>query len=123
MKAILTSVLLFIGFALNGQTDARTMLLKGYKETELNQIEINDAKMYTVLKYSISKGWNFVDASSTKKTSFPVIKLTATQIENFNYLNHAIKIQQENQYFQVENTNKILVIQGIMPIIYTLKLN
>jgi hypothetical protein len=123
MKTILTCVLLFIGFALHGQTTERVLLLKGYSEEELKKVEKEDAKMYTVLKYGISKGWNFVEASAGKKNNFPTLKLTVAQMENFNYLSHGIKIQQENQYFAIENTNKILVIQGIMPIIYTLKLN
>jgi hypothetical protein len=103
-------------------SDARTKLLKGYSDEELVKLETADKDMYAILNFSIEKGYSFGLVPSKKGIVARTIKLSDAQMNNFNYLEHGIKITTENQYFLIAGTNKMLTIQGSLPIAYQLKL-
>ena len=103
-------------------SDSRTKLLKGYSDEELVKLETADKDMYAILNFSIEKGYSFGLVPSKKGIVARTIKLSDAQMNNFNYLEHGIKITTENQYFLIAGTDKMLIIQGSLPIAYQLKL-
>lgn len=123
MKIILTSFMLLLSIVSFAQTsDSRTKLLKGYSDEELVKLETADKDMYAILNFSIEKGYSFGLVPSKKGIVARTIKLSDAQMNNFNYLEHGIKITTENQYFLIAGTDKMLIIQGSLPIAYQLKL-
>ena len=123
MKIILTSLMLLLSIVSFSQTSAsRTKLLKGYSDEELVELENSDKNTYSILNYSIEKGYSFSEVPAKKGMVAKTIKLSSAQMSNFNYLEHGIKITTENQYFLIAGTNKMLTIQGSLPISYQLKI-
>ena len=120
MKYVLIfSILSFLsGSAFTQEIDAE--LSKIYSDSELVELQKNESKTYDLLKYAIGNACYLIDVPVDKKTpDFGTITLNNDSALNFQELGLSI-ITNQNQYFKVEGTDKLLVVKSTIVLNYEL---
>ena len=85
-------------------------LLKVYSEIELTLIQENEPLKYDLLVYAIDHAVYVIDFPKGKDVSIPnTISLPNT---NSSFLDLNLKIKDENQYFLIKGSDKVLVIKS-----------
>ena len=84
------------------------LLLKKFTKTELVQLKKQNPKGYEFEIYALENALDFANKSSEKKNDFPTIKLG----EKMNYLSLGLKIEDQNQYFNIEGEDRFLVVKS-----------
>ena len=101
--------LLTSSLALSQDYDNR--LLKSYLVEELTQIQTEKPADMKVLAYALENACYFSDAPKGKDLAgIQSIKLTGTEVPC--YVDLGLKILDQNQYFMIEGTSKMLVVKS-----------
>lgn len=91
--------------------DYDSRLLKSYSADELTQIQTETPADIYVLAYGLENACYFSEYPKGKEMpEIPTIKLTGTEVPC--YVDLGLKIQDQNQYFKVEGTTKMLVVKS-----------
>ncbi|MCH2224641.1 MAG: hypothetical protein MK066_07710 [Crocinitomicaceae bacterium] len=91
--------------------DVDNRLLERYSKSELETMKENDREEYNLLIYAIDNGIYVIDNPTQKEVSFPVI--TVADIENIpSFLELDIEIKDQNQYFKISGSDKLLVVKS-----------
>ena len=109
----LTLLLLFFTFfsiiSFSQTVDQR--LEKKYSKKEINQMIQDNPNQYHLLVYALDNACYTIDQPKDKNLSeFPTISVDIKSPLNF--LNLGLEIKDQNQYFFIKGTNKLLVVKS-----------
>jgi len=113
MKKIILTLAIAIAsaYGYSQQTDSR--LLSVYSETELNQIKQKDLANYNALIHGIENATYVVDLPKGKE--LPDMGSINLPSQGYSYASLGIKIlEDQNQYFRINNSNKMLVVKSLL---------
>jgi hypothetical protein len=113
MIKIITTIALFICFSVNGQTQkVDSRLLGKYSAIELQKMQTADPDQYQFLVNSVERGLFIGDIPQEKAKDivFDGI-LNIDPAGSYTYISLNKEILDRYQYFKIEGTNKMLVIQ------------
>jgi hypothetical protein len=82
-------------------------LLKSYTKDEISAISKEDI---TVIEYAIENAIYFAEIPKEKNIDFPEIESRGASL---NFTDYKLKIKNENQYFRIKNSDKLLVIKSM----------
>ena len=82
-------------------------LLKSYTKDEISAISKDDL---SVLDYALENAVYFAELPKEKKLDFPEIEGRGGSL---NFTDYSLKIKNENQYFRIKNSDKLLVIKSM----------
>ena len=112
MKKLILPFLFFTFFSnisFSQMVDQR--LEKKYSKKEINQIIQDDPGQYQFLVYALDNACYTIDQPKDKNLSeFPTISVDIKSPLNF--LNLGLEIKDQNQYFFIKGTNKLLVVKS-----------
>lgn len=107
---ILTISLLTCGYSISQKVDET--LSKKYSSEEMKTLKKVDSKKYELINFSLQNACYVIDNPSGKNTvEFQVISVPNMNKLNFQDLGLSI-IEDQNQYFRIEGTNKLLVVKS-----------
>lgn len=109
--------LLFFGSIFAQDIDGR--LLQSYSEVELAELIKSDSDKYNILINSIGSAIEIVDFPKGKESK--VVNSISVPEGTFTYLDLNLKIQDSNQYFKIEGTDKLLVVKSFFVLANELK--
>ena len=109
------SIFLFLFFTFFSNISFSQMvdqrLEKKYSKKEINQIIQDDPRQYQFLVYALDNACYTIDPPKGKDLSeFTEISLDLKSPLNFLYL--GLEIKDQNQYFIIKGTNKLLVVKS-----------
>ncbi len=111
MKRLLIICFPLLTSSLAFSQDYDQRLLKSYSVEELTQIQTETPADIKVLAYGLENACYFSDAPKGKDIAgIQTIKLTSTNIPC--YADLGLKILDQNQYFMIEGTSKMLVVKS-----------
>jgi len=106
MKNIFILSVLFLFIVFKGfSQNYNPQLLKSYTKKELNEM---DKSMLDILEYGIQNAIFYADLPNEKTVQLKEIVVSGTP----NFTELELKITNENQYFQIKGTNKMLVVKS-----------
>ncbi len=86
-------------------------LEKKYSKIEINQMMKDDPTHYNLLVYALDNACYIIDQPQDKSVSeFPSISIDDSK--QLNFLSLGLEIKDQNQYFQIKGTNKLLVVKS-----------
>lgn len=110
-------LLLFVagGFSLFGQNtvleNPETELLKAYTQPELNTLKKEQPENYQALIFGLKNAMSVEKVNfGTKEVSLSTIDVDIDNLPTFASL--GIKIKNENQYFLIANSDKVLLVKS-----------
>ena len=107
---ILTISLLMSGYSISQKVDET--LSKNYSSEEMKTLKKVDSKKYELINFSLQNACYVIDNPAGKNTlEFQVISVPNLNKLNFQDLGLSI-IEDQNQYFRIEGTNKLLVVKS-----------
>jgi hypothetical protein len=107
---ILTISLLTCGYSISQKVDET--LSKKYSSEEMKTLKKVDSKKYELINFSLQNACYVIDNPSGKNTvEFQLISVPNMNKLNFQDLGLSI-IEDQNQYFRIEGTNKLLVVKS-----------
>lgn len=107
---ILTISLLVSGYSIAQKVDET--LSKKYSSEEMKTLKKVDSKKYELINFCLQNACYVIDNPAGKNTvEFPVISVPNLNKLNFQDLGLSI-IEDQNQYFRIEGTNKLLVVKS-----------
>lgn len=112
MKLFYVLIFAFLSLQSWSQQSLESQLSKTYSKEEILQIKAsNELPLY---EYALTHACYLIDAPQGKDVSqFPVFDLQLPQYpEPIVFTNYSIRILDRTQYYQVINTNKILVVKS-----------
>lgn len=99
---------------------ADTRLSKVYSSEELTQLQNENPAKIKMLTYALDHACYFSEIPEGKKIDLPSIELTnSTTVPCFAEL--GLKIEEQNQYFRVSGSNKMLVVKSEWVLNYELE--
>jgi len=111
MKRLLIFCFPLLTSSLAFSQDYDNRLLKSYSVEELTQIKTEKPADLKVLAYGLENACYFSEAPKGKDVAgIQSIKLTGTDIPC--YADLGLKILDQNQYFMIEGTSKMLVVKS-----------
>lgn len=119
IKILVLFALFFVKAGFSQEVDAR--LLKVYSVEELNEIRSKSAENYNALIYGLDHGIDFIELSSEKPN--PAKRTITVPSGAYNYIDLGLKIENQNQYFQIEGTNKLILLKSFWVLNYEQKNN
>ncbi len=121
MKKILaiTVSMLLCGTLFSQKIDNR--LLKSFDENTLIDLKKNDVQKYNLLISSIGNAIEIVELPLKKGKSKLLNEITLPDGE-YNYLDLGLEIKEENQYFKITNTDKMMIVKSFYVLRNELKL-
>jgi hypothetical protein len=107
---ILTISLLLSGYSISQKVDET--LSKKYSSEEMKTLKKVDSKKYELINFSLQNACYVIDNPVGKNTvEFKEISVPNLNKLNFQDLGLSI-IEDQNQYFRIEGTNKLLVVKS-----------
>jgi hypothetical protein len=107
MKNIFVLFIIFIFVGIKGLSQKyNPQLLKSYTKKELNNL---DKSTLDILDYGIQHAIYYADLPSDKNIQLKVIDETQT----INFTDLGLQITNENQYFRISGSNKMLVVKSL----------
>lgn len=110
MKRILPLLIfVLITSALRAQ-EYNPSLLKRYTAQELSQMQQNDPKQFEFVNYAVTNAIYFIDYPSEKAVELTSINLNE---ENATIYDLGLNITDQNQYFRINGSNKVMVVKSM----------
>lgn len=98
------------GYSISQKVDET--LSKNYSSEEMKTLKKVDSKKYELINFSLQNACYVIDNPAGKNTlEFQVISVPNLNKLNFQDLGLSI-IEDQNQYFRIEGTNKLLVVKS-----------
>lgn len=118
MKFLTTFIfsLLLFGSVFSQELDTR--LLEKYSETELTEMQSNSPQEFTLLNYALDNAIYYADYPEEKGGTFQSI---AEPEAGATFLSLGLKIKDQNQYFRIESSRKLLVVKSTLVLTYEMK--
>lgn len=104
-----------------GQDVNEKELLKTYTEQELADIKDESAEKYNLLVYALENGIDIITISTEKEN--PSRRVIELPEGDFTYADLGLKIEDQNQYYQIKGTNKCIMLKSFWVLEYELKNN
>ncbi|MES2798848.1 MAG: hypothetical protein V4638_02425 [Bacteroidota bacterium] len=113
MKRITFSLLLLL---ITGVSQAQSFdkeLLKVYEINDLQALEQDQPEKISVLNYALANACYFAAGSAKDYSNLPTITLeNSSSVPSF--VDLGLKIENQNQYFKVANSDKLLVVKSMI---------
>lgn len=119
IKILFLFAFFFATAGFSQEVDSR--LLKVYSVEELNEIRSNSLENYNALVYGLEHGIEVIDLPSEKPN--PSKRTITVPNGEYNYADLGLKIESQNQYFQIQGTNKIILLKSFWVLNYEQKNN
>ncbi len=111
MKVSLFTLFLFFSAAAFSQSDAEQKLSQRYQESYLEDLRSNNPAEYQLLVYAVDNACEIVDLPQGKTEKLDgTIQVNSGTTPAFTDLN--LELKDENQYFRIAGTNKMLVVKS-----------
>lgn len=111
MKRLLIFCFPLLTSSLAFSQDYDTRLLKSYSAEELTQIQSEQPGDMKLLAYGLENACYFSEYPKEKENpEIPTIKLSGDKIPC--YADLGLKILDQNQYFKIEGTSKLLIVKS-----------
>lgn len=115
MKKITLFLFLTISSLVFCQDNKEGQLLKAYSDSELKDLKLSSPEKYELLFVALENGLEILDFPKEKSAKMNgEISLPST---SYTFASLGIKITDNNQYFSIKGTNKMLLVKSF----YTLK--
>ena len=108
--------MLLTGFVFSQEIDTR--LFEKYSETELTDMRSNSPQELTLLTYALDNAIYYADYPEEKGVTFEQI---ASPKSKDTFLSLGLEIKEQNQYFRIEGSNKLLVVKSTSVLTYEIK--
>lgn len=120
MKTLLSILLTFlVAGAVNAQkSDSR--LLSAYSSDELATIQQEKPEFINVLNYALDNACYFTETGSKDNTNLAVIEISNLK-KTPCFAELGLKITDQNQYFRIKGSDKVLVVKSEIVLSYELK--
>ena len=92
----------------NGSVDSR--LMERYSKSEIKDMKKDDPDQLAMLTYALDHAIYITDYPKGKNVNFETIQLVSE--ENLTFVALDLEIKSENQYFQIEGQDKLLVVKS-----------
>jgi len=112
----LTFSMLLFGAVYSQELDSR--LLEKYSETELTEMQSNSPQEFALLNYALDNAIYFADYPDEKGETFQSIVAPKS---GDTFLSLGLEIKDQNQYFRIEGSRKLLVVKSALVLTYEMK--
>ena len=97
-------------------TTTDDLLSVKYSSIEISKMKSNDAVKYDLYVKSFKIGVNIIPYEGKVKekgNTFKSLNIVSSDIESFNYLSHHLDLQNDSQYYLINEGKNLLIIKGI----------
>lgn len=111
----------FFVFRTGFSQEVDSRLLKVYSETELIEIRTKSVENYNALVYGLDHAIDILEVPSEKPN--PAKKTISVPDGEYSYIDLGLRIENQNQYFQIEGTNQLILLKSFWVLNYEKKNN
>jgi len=115
---ILGLTFLFMGSVFSQKIDDR--LLERYTLEELNELKKNDNEKFIFLNYALNNATYIGDIPLEKNLQLEVIEMPS---ENATFISLGYEIENNNQFYRIQGTDKMLIVRSEIVLKHKLKNN
>jgi hypothetical protein len=118
-----TLIILFFSLLVTGAVSAQKYnprLLKSYSNEELSTINHDKPELFQILNYALDNACYITNATGKDYSSLTSIDLANTETAPC-FAELGLKIIDQNQYFRINGTEKLLVVKSQIVLSYEMK--
>ena len=118
MKFLTTFAFSMLLFGSVFSQDIDTRLLEKYSENEITEMQSNSPQEFELLNYALDNAIFYADYPEEKGGTFQSI---VEPESGATFLSLGLEIKDQNQYFRIEGSRKLLVVKSISVLTYEMK--
>lgn len=120
MKKLTFSLLLLLFAGVSHAQNYNKKLLEVYDATELSRLEEEQPEKIAVLNYALDNACYFAAGQGKDYSNLPSINL-ASDSKVPCFVDLGLKIENQNQYFRIQGSDKLLVVKSEIVLSYERK--